>query len=208
VSPTASATRLPSDPPRPQLPRARDRLHAYLDAGDEAIERRLGRVRNSPTLDTAAIVTSNLADYGAVWLVVGAVKAARDRSSRQRVVTALAVAGVSSTLVNWTAKQLVGRSRPEGPEPTSARGVRRPTSSSFPSGHTLAAWCTAVVLADSPAEMAAYLAFAGATAFSRVHLRAHHATDVVGGATLGLAVGVIARGLTRRRRRSSRPTIS
>ena len=32
--------------------------------------------------------------------------------------------------------------------------VRTPTSSSFPSGHTLAAFCTAFVLAESPSETA------------------------------------------------------
>ena len=71
--------------------------------------------------------------------------------------------------------------------------VRTPTSSSFPSGHTLAAFATAVVLPDSNPEMAAYVGFAGAVAASRVHLRAHHPSDVLGGAAIGAALGLLLR---------------
>jgi undecaprenyl-diphosphatase len=75
--------------------------------------------------------------------------------------------------------------------------VRPPTSSSFPSGHTLAAFCTAVVLSDSPAESAVYLGFAGAVGASRVYLRAHHASDVLGGAVIGVGIGLLGRKLIR-----------
>ncbi len=178
------------------------RFQILLDAADQAAEQRWVRARGNATLDTAAIVTSNLADYGAIWVVLAAFKA-WPRSKRARVIESLAVAGVSSALVNWAVKRVVNRSRPLGPPPTGPLAVRQPTSSSFPSGHTLAAWCTAVVLADSPGEMAAYLTFAAATGLSRVHLRAHHLTDTIGGAGIGLWVGVAARGTLRRRRRPS-----
>ncbi|MGH9093304.1 MAG: phosphatase PAP2 family protein, partial [Acidimicrobiales bacterium] len=65
-------------------------------------------------------------------------------------------------------------------------------------GHTLAAFCTAAVLADTPAELAAYLAFAGAVAASRVHLEAHHASDVAGGAVIGTVLGAAVRRVARR----------
>ena len=81
------------------------------------------------------------------------------------------------SLVNRAAKSVVERQRPE--EQLDVR-VRTPTSNSFPSGHTLAAFATAVVLPDSTAETAAYVGFAGAVAASRVHLRAHHPSDVAG----------------------------
>jgi undecaprenyl-diphosphatase len=68
--------------------------------------------------------------------------------------------------------------------------VRAPTSSSFPSGHTLAAFCTAFVLAESDAQTAANVGFATAVAASRVHLRAHHPSDVVGGAVIGSVLGL------------------
>ena len=68
--------------------------------------------------------------------------------------------------------------------------MRTPSSSSFPSGHTLAAFCTAFVVANSDAETVANVSFATAVAASRVHLRAHHPTDVLGGAAIGSVLGL------------------
>src|SRR6185437_853451 len=98
-----------------------------------------------------------------------------------------AAAGFSSMIVSRVVKQAVERERPDEHV---AAAVRTPTSSSFPSGHTLAAFCTAFVLADSSAGTTATVGFATAVAVSRVHLRAHHATDVLGGAAIGSVLGL------------------
>ena len=102
--------------------------------------------------------------------------------------------------VNAAAKQLVGRERPDRSDRASGEllSVRAPRSASFPSGHTLAAFCTAVVLADGPAERTAYLALATAVGASRIHLGDHHASDVVGGAAIGIVLGTALRALGRR----------
>jgi len=160
-------------------------VNAFDDAADALFE----PLRAIPAANTAAAVISNLADYGVAWSVLAAVKGRRRGPARRRSLRSLALAGTVSFAVNAAVKQSVKRDRPEGALLVGA--VRAPTSSSFPSGHTLAAFCTAVTLADSPAERSAYLAFATAVAASRVHLRAHHATDVVGGAAIGVALGLV-----------------
>ena len=104
-------------------------------------------------------------------------KARRRGPDRRRAVVALAAAGFSSLLVSRVVKAAVERQRPDDHLDA---GVRTPSSSSFPSGHTLAAFCTAFVLADSDARTVANVGFATAVAASRVHLRAHHPTDVIG----------------------------
>ena len=53
-----------------------------------------------------------------------------------------------------------------------------------------AAFCTAFVLGDSQAGTAANVSFATAVAVSRIHLRAHHPTDVIGGAAIGSVLGL------------------
>jgi undecaprenyl-diphosphatase len=179
-----------------------------MTAIDEAVDAAFEPFRGNPQVDRAAALLSNLADYGLIWVVLAALKARRRGPNRRRAVVALAAAGFSSLIVNRVVKQAVARERPDDHLDAA---VRTPTSSSFPSGHTLAAFSTAFVLADSDTQTAAYVGFAAAVAASRVHLRAHHPTDVIGGAAIGSVLGLGLRPLvnlvtpgTRGRRRPAR----
>jgi undecaprenyl-diphosphatase len=153
---------------------------------DEAVDAAFEPLRGRPEFDRVAVVVSNLADYGFIWVLLAALKARRRGPDRRRAIVALAAAGFSSLLVSRVVKAAVERQRPDD---HLKAGVRTP-SSSFPSGHTLAAFCTAFVLGDSEAGTAANVGFAAAVAASRVHLRAHHPTDVIGGAVIGSVLGL------------------
>ena len=176
---------------------------------DEAVDAAFDPLRGHPGADRAAALVSNLADYGLIWVVLAGVKARRRGPRRRRAVVALAAAGFSSLLVTRVVKDAVSRQRPDD---HLAAAVRTPSSSSFPSGHTLAAFCTAFVLGETDAQSAANVGFATAVAASRVHLRAHHPTDVLGGAAIGSVLGlglrpvvnVVAPGARRGRRRGRR----
>ncbi len=154
---------------------------------DEMVDAAFEPLRGRPGFDRAATIVSNLADYGYVWVALAAFKGRRRGPDRRRAIVALGVAGVSSLVVSRVVKAAVERQRPEDHLDAS---VRTPSTSSFPSGHTLAAFCTAFVLGDSDAETAATVCFASAVAASRVHLRAHHPTDVLGGAVIGSVLGL------------------
>ncbi len=154
---------------------------------DETVDAAFEPLRGRPGLDRAAAIVSNLADYGLIWVLLAGVKARRRGPDRRRAVVALGTAGFSSLIVSRMVKAAVERQRPD--EHLTA-AVRAPTSSSFPSGHTLAAFCTAFVLGDTDTGTAASVGFAAAVAASRVHLRAHHPTDVIGGAMIGSVLGM------------------
>jgi membrane-associated phospholipid phosphatase len=154
---------------------------------DQAVDAAFDPWRGRPEIDRAAAVVSNLADYGLVWVLLAGLKGRRRGPDRRRAVVALATAGFSSLIVSRVVKQAVERQRPDDHLEAS---VRTPSSSSFPSGHTLAAFCTAFVLANSDAETVANVGFATAVAASRVHLRAHHPSDVLGGAAIGSVLGL------------------
>jgi undecaprenyl-diphosphatase len=66
-------------------------------------------------------------------------------------------------------------------------------SSSFPSGHASAAFTAAGILAEDSRAWPLWYLLAGLVASSRVHVKIHHASDVVGGAVLGIALGRMAR---------------
>lgn len=170
-------------------------LGAIDDAGDTLFDPFRGR----PWADAAAAAVSNLSDYGVVWVVLAGAKARHPGRGRRRAVLALGAAGTVSYSLNRAVKALAARERPSArqrhPRGNDVLRVRPPTSTSFPSGHVLAAFCTAFVLPETRVGRRASLAFATAVAAGRVHLRAHHASDVAGAALLGAASGLALRRL-------------
>lgn len=173
-------------------------LAAVVRAFDDRVDAWFEPLRGTPALDGMATVITGLGDHGIMWAATTAWRARHTGPERARAVRALAIAGIESTIVNRTLKAVVGRTRPdpEGLE-LSAAGVpvRTPTSSSFPSGHTLAAFCAVTVMSQRGDRRGNTLLFTAATlvGVSRLHLRAHHASDVVGGAAIGTALGLIGR---------------
>jgi undecaprenyl-diphosphatase len=94
--------------------------------------------------------------------------------------------GIESALTNGPVKLAFGRMRPVAYEAVEFRyGLRRPVTSSFPSGHATAAFCAAALLGGGP-----WYLVAGAVAGTRIYVRLHHASDVAAGAALGLLFGV------------------
>jgi undecaprenyl-diphosphatase len=149
----------------------------------------------SPRLDPLFYGLSSAADHGLLWLALGGGRAARtgDPTLLVRLATVL---GVESALTNGPIKQLFRRVRPlrEDDDGHLPYGMHRPITSSFPSGHAASAFTAATLLAGGPSTPLLY-ALATAVATSRVYVRMHHASDVVAGAAVGLAMGLVARRL-------------
>jgi undecaprenyl-diphosphatase len=89
-------------------------------------------------------------------------------------------------------KRLFRRDRPEASD--HPHELRRPRTSSFPSGHASSAVMAATLLSASHRRARPlWWALAAAVAWSRVHVKVHHASDVLGGAVLGRILGRLAR---------------
>jgi membrane-associated phospholipid phosphatase len=159
---------------------------------DEAVDKWAERVRG-PRLDPVFYGLSSAADHGLLWLSMGALRAAAtgDPTVALRLAT---IMGIESGLTNGPVKQCFRRVRPalQQLEDKLPYGMHRPITSSFPSGHAASAFTAATVLAGGPATPALY-ALASLVAVSRVYVRLHHASDIVAGAALGLALGLVAR---------------
>ena len=165
---------------------------------DDRVDTWFEPLRGKPAVDGVAKVVTGLGDHGIMWAATTVWRARHTGPERARAVRALTIAGIESTVVNRTLKAVVGRARPD-PDGLviTAPGVpvREPTSTSFPSGHTLAAFCAVTVMCQRGDRGGNALLFTSATlvGLSRLHLRAHHASDVIGGAAIGTALGLIGR---------------
>jgi undecaprenyl-diphosphatase len=167
-----------------------------VDAFDDRVDAVASRWRGRPGADALAYGASALGDHGLIWFLIGLARGRRPGRHRSVAVWALVFSGVVTPLVNSAVKTAVGRGRPD-PRVDDPPPVRVPGSASFPSGHALAAWCSATMLAEGDRLAPAYYLAAAAVSVSRVHLRQHHATDVLAGAALGITLGRVGRRLAR-----------
>lgn len=172
------------------------RLVAKLTSFDGVGDAYFDRLRGNETANQVARVLSTLSDYGVVWVLLAAWLARKPGPQRKRTILALALAGVGSYTLNKAVKNHFERERPSGAQAFHENGgipLRRPSSPSFPSGHTMAAFAAAIAIPPSMGGVALASAFASAIALSRVQLKAHHLSDVLAGASLGIALGLIVR---------------
>jgi undecaprenyl-diphosphatase len=167
----------------------RERIAAFDLAVDRAVERIRG-----PQLDAVVYRLSSAADHSLIWHAVGAARGLARGGDLAWSTRFAAAMGVESALTNGAIKSLFGRLRPvDYSEVEFRHGLRRPITSSFPSGHATAAFCAARLLGGGPFWYSA----AAAVAATRVYVRLHHASDVAAGAALGLALGTAMRPLVK-----------
>ena len=160
---------------------------------DEAVDRAFDRwLRGRPIVDRVMYTASELADFSLLWHLVSAARAARSERNIPSSVRLSVVLGVESTLVNGIIKTLVKRDRPI-PEFERPHHLRIPLTTSFPSGHASAAFCAAGLLSDGSRLGPAYYGLATVVAASRIHVKIHHASDVLAGAVVGATLAAVAK---------------
>jgi undecaprenyl-diphosphatase len=173
-----------------------DRTHPFgstVAAFDDQVDRALERLRGHPVADTVFQSATRLADMSFIWHLTGALRTIVGGAPAAEAVQLSALLGVESLVVNQGVKRLFRRTRPT--ETGDDRyPVRRPVTSSFPSGHASSAFFAATMLTSMAGKRSAPLWFgvAGIVALSRPYVRIHHASDIVAGAALGLGLGRLA----------------
>lgn len=156
---------------------------------DDAIE----PLRRSAISQKVFSAASTIGDFSVVWHMCGLAYA---MGSRDRLTQALALSvalGCESLVVNQGIKRMFRRARPtvSGDD---RFAVRTPSTSSFPSGHASSATFAAVVLTSfSGWPLAAvWITLALVVALSRVVVRIHHASDIIGGIVVGALLAGVA----------------
>jgi undecaprenyl-diphosphatase len=159
---------------------------------DTAVENQFDCLRGHRVADRLLYAASELGDFSLIWHLTSTTRAIAPDRQTVHAVRVAAVLGVESALVNGPVKSLFRRHRPVWEEERPHR-LRRPRTSSFPSGHASAAMTAAGVLAQNDPLWPVYYAVGAVVAASRVHVRIHHPSDVVAGALLGIVLARVAR---------------
>jgi membrane-associated phospholipid phosphatase len=143
---------------------------------------------HTPGIEAAAKALGKAGNNGAIWFGLGVVLAIVDSSNREAWLICAVLAPVAIAL-NYVIKLIVKRPRPvlEGLPPLGGA----PSSLSFPSAHATSSFAvaTAMTRVDSLGALAFILAIA--LSLGRPYLGMHYPSDVLAGAVLGVALGLI-----------------
>ena len=162
-------------------------MTTFDDAGDRLLE----PLRNNSLSVRFFNAASTVGDFSIVWHIIGLLYAIGSLH-RLREALALSLAlGAESLIVNQGIKRIFRRERPT----TSGDhrfDVRTPSTSSFPSGHASSATFAAAILTSYTGwpRVLLWAAIALVVALSRVVVRIHHLSDIVGGITTGAILSV------------------
>jgi undecaprenyl-diphosphatase len=164
-------------------------MSRFDDTGDRVLE----PLRTNSISNRIFGFASTIGDFSIVWHVIGFSRAIGSTTRLQQAIALSIALGVESLIVNQGVKRLFKRERPT----TSGDhrfDVRTPRTSSFPSGHASSATFACILLASFTGFPLAvlWIAIAAIVALSRVVVRIHHLSDIVGGIVTGAILGSIA----------------
>ena len=186
-------------PPQVAVAPGRHALGEQVARFDRWADVQLEHLRGHRIADTVFTSATKLGDFSLIWHLTNVTRGLTGgRRAGQVPLLALAL-GAESLVVNQGLKRLFNRPRPTR-EGDPRYPVRRPLTSSFPSGHASAAAFNAVLLTGWDGKRSAPLwwGLASVVALSRAYVRIHHASDVVAGMAVGTALGLGARMIVRR----------
>jgi len=192
--PEQTAAESPPVPPQVLAAPGRFAFGPAIGHFDRWADIQLERVRGNPIADVVFTSATKLGDWSLIWHIVNVARGLTGGRRAEQVPLLAVAIGAESLLVNQGLKRIFGRPRPTL-EGDPRYPVRRPLTSSFPSGHASAAAFNAVLLSALDGRRAApqWWSLATVVAASRAYVRIHHASDVVAGMATGAALGLVVR---------------
>ena len=157
---------------------------------DERVVERMSQIHR-PVLDKLMVMFTYAGTGGFIWWILFILPFLISRPYRRTGIILTAAIGFNYVLGEIIIKKSVGRARPSTLIADEDMKIHKPKDHSFPSGHSASSFCAfSVMFWCCPVWIwLPALARAGTIAFSRMYLRVHYLTDVIGGVLLGLIDG-------------------
>lgn len=146
-----------------------------------------------PFLDAVFKIITFTGNAGIIWIICAALMLFFKKSRKCGI--ALSVALILSLVLNNLAlKNIIARLRPFQLDESISLIIPPPSEYSFPSGHTLSSFASAFVIWFYHGHRFGIIAtvWAALIGFSRIYLRVHFISDVIGGAIIGIGIGFLA----------------
>lgn len=145
----------------------------------------------SPIMDSIMVGITSLGNSGAIWIVLAILMLCTKKYRKTGIILAIGLLG-SLVIGNMILKPLFHRLRPFQVREVAEILIMAPHDYSFPSGHTLASVISATILLMREKKIGVIaLVLAILIAFSRLYLYVHFPTDVLGGAVIGVIIGLV-----------------
>ena len=159
---------------------------------DDKVVQRMSAMHH-PKLDKLMVLFTYAGSGGIIWWVAFVIPLLVSRKERFVQTSAILTAALCFNYIlgEIIIKKSVGRDRPSSWISDEDMKINKPKDHSFPSGHSASSFCAfTVTLWCCPVWIwLPALALACTIAFSRMYLRVHYLTDVIGGVVLGFLDG-------------------
>ena len=158
---------------------------------DEDILYLINKYCRNRFLDKVMPFVTSLGNLGLLWIIL-AILMIRKVDYRRVGIIVLVTLVFTTIMGEGIVKHIVKRKRPFIGKENKELLIKEPSSFSFPSGHTASSFAVAVVFLKSNSSISTFIVLiALAIAFSRLYLKVHYPSDVIGGIILGLTCGGI-----------------
>ena len=145
---------------------------------------------HNPILDKIMIGITMLGDAGIFWIILALVLICIKKTRKCGILMLFAML-IGLIIGNGILKNLIARSRPCWIDPNVPLLIPNPDDFSFPSGHTLASFESAIMIFLHNKKWGTVaLTIALLISFSRLYLFVHFPTDVLGAIILALAISI------------------
>ena len=139
-------------------------------------------------IDKLMIAVTLSGELGIIWIIISFFLFSRTKYTKEAIMVLLAIALASILGI----KHIVKRKRPFIKNNIIKLMISQPGTYSFPSGHTASSFAAATVFIRTDMRLTYLIVvIAILISFSRLYLRVHYLSDVIGGIILGVFSGTI-----------------